>query len=154
MLIIRRQFAPCSRDFKRLDGITRSPIYSHLTSTTYGLQVIRSYRAEAISRKKFENHLNDNTRVQYLMYSLNRWSAIRFDWLALFFLALVTMLALIMHILQQKMTAADVALTLTQIINLLGLFQWTIRCVDQSSHSSLSLAFSLVSDNLSSSKHK
>ncbi len=53
MLFIRYRFARCSRDLKRLEGITRSPIYSYLTSTIHGLKVIRSYNAENICSSEF-----------------------------------------------------------------------------------------------------
>ena len=46
LLFVRYRFASTSRDLKRLEGTTRSPVYSHLTSTIHGLQVVRSYRAE------------------------------------------------------------------------------------------------------------
>ena len=66
MLFIRYRFARCLRDLKRLEGITRSPIYSYLTSTIHGLKVIRSYHAENMCLSEFFSHLDDNTRVNYL----------------------------------------------------------------------------------------
>ncbi|CAF0978516.1 unnamed protein product [Rotaria sordida] len=127
MLLLRYRFASCLRDLKRLEGVTRSPVYSQLTSTIHGLKVIRSYHAENICSREFLHHLNDNTRVNYLSITTNRWAAIRFDWIALSFIVLVTLLAMIVRLTQQQFSAADIALTLSYSLNLMGLLQWTIR---------------------------
>lgn len=127
MLAIRHQYVPCLRDLQRLEGTTRSPIYSCLSSTIHGLKVIRSYRAEEICLSEFFSLLNDNTRVSYLFLTTDRWAAIRFDWAALLFIALVTILAMVVRSLGQQFTAADITLTLSYSLNLMAIFQWTIR---------------------------
>ena len=127
MIYIRNRFASCLRDLKRLEGTTRSPYYSYLTSTIHGLKVIRSYHAENICCKEFLHNLNDNTRVNYLLVTTNRWAAIRFDWVCMSFIIIVTSLALVLHITQQQFSAADIALTLIYSLNIVGLFQWTVR---------------------------
>lgn len=127
MIYIRHQFAPCSRQLKRLIGITRGPIYSQLTSTTHGLKVIRSYHAEEISSKEFFRHLDNNTRAAYLFSTLNRWSAMRFDWTSILFTALVTILALIARLTHQQFSTVDIALTLIYSLSLMNTFNYTIR---------------------------
>ena len=129
MLIIRSRFARCSRDLKRLENITRSPIYSYLNSTIYGLKVIRSYKAEKICSKEFFSYLDDNTRANYLFLTVSRWAAFRFDWITLIFITLVISLALLLRITGQQFSTADIALTLSFSLNLMGLLQWTIRLV-------------------------
>ncbi|CAF1537136.1 unnamed protein product [Rotaria sp. Silwood1] len=113
MLFVRYRFAPCSRDLKRLVGITRSLVYSQLTSTIHGLKVIRSYHAENICSEEFYHHLDNNTRVYYLCAILNRWSAMRFDWVTLIFIALVITLPIIVCISQRQFSAVEIAFTLT-----------------------------------------
>ena len=127
MLLLRSRFARGLRDLKRIEGVTRSPVYSQVTSTIHGLHVIRSYQAEKISYNEFLNNLNDNTRANYLILTTNRWAAIRFDWVALLFIICVTLLAMMARIFQQQFSAADIALTLAYSLNLMGLMQWTIR---------------------------
>ena len=127
MSFLRYRFAPCSRDLKRLLGTTRSPLYSQLTSTIHGFKIIRSYHAEDTCCQEFHHHLNDNTRVTYLIATLNRWSAMRFDWISLIFIALVIILAMIVRVTQHQFSSVGIALTLTYSLNLMGIFQWTIR---------------------------
>lgn len=127
MLFIRYRFASCSRDLKRLLGTVRSPVYSHLTSTYHGLQVIRSYRAQQICSEEFFHHLDNTVRVNYLVATLNRWSAIRFDWISMLLVTLAIALAIVARITQKSFSTVDIALTLTYSLSLMSLFQWTIR---------------------------
>ena len=127
ILFIRHRFAQCSRDLKRLESITRSPIYSYLTSTIHGLKVVRSYYAETICSTEFFSHLDNNTRASYLLLTLNRWVGIRFDWITLFFIAGVTLLALLVRVIGREFSTADIALTLSYSLNLMHFLQWTIR---------------------------
>ncbi|CAF1632625.1 unnamed protein product [Rotaria magnacalcarata] len=127
MLYIRYRFAHCSRDLKRLEGITRSPFYSYLTSTIHGLKVIRSCHAENICASEFFSHVDTNTRVEYLFLTTTRWAVIRFDWVTVFFVAIVTLLSIGLRVFGRQFSSADIALTLSYSLSLMGLLQWTIR---------------------------
>src|SRR5690349_8563498 len=120
MLIVRYRFARCFRDLKRLEGVTRSPIYSHLASTIHGVKVIRSYHAEEMCSKQFLSHLNDNIRAYFLTFTTERWVAVRFDVVTVAFLGLVTVLSMFAHIYYQRFSAADIALTMSYCLNLIG----------------------------------
>jgi ATP-binding cassette subfamily C (CFTR/MRP) protein 4 len=127
ILYILHRYARCSRDLKRLEGITRSPIYSYLTSTSHGLKVIRSYHAEKICSSEFFSYLDDNTRANYLFGTTNRWAALRFDLITLFFITVATLLAITVRVFGRQFSAADIALTLAYSLNLMSLLQWTVR---------------------------
>jgi ATP-binding cassette subfamily C (CFTR/MRP) protein 4 len=127
MLIMRHRFARGYCDIKRLEGTTRSPIYSYLSSTIHGLKVIRSYHAEKMCSQQFLSHLDDHIRVYFSILVTERWAAIRFDWVTLTFLCLVTLFSMLVRIYHQQFSTVDIALTLAYSLNLLGLFQWTIR---------------------------
>jgi ATP-binding cassette subfamily C (CFTR/MRP) protein 4 len=151
MLFIRHRFARCSRDLKRLESTSRSPIYSYLTSTIHGLKVIRSYRAEKTCLLEFFAHVDDNTRANYLSVTTNRWAAIRFDWITVLFVAIVTSMALIIRITGQQFSASDIALTLSYSLTLMGLIQWTIRYI---SKIQIRVYKIFILDNQLKSKHK
>ncbi|CAF3828800.1 unnamed protein product [Rotaria sordida] len=128
LLFVRYYYAPCSRDLRRLESITRSPVYSYLTSTIHGLKVIRSYHAEHMCSIEFFSHLDNNTRAYHLIFITNRWAALRFDWVALSFIALVTILSMILRVTGYRyFSTADIAMTLSYSLSLMGLLQWAIR---------------------------
>lgn len=127
MWILRNRYVPCLRDLKRIEGNTRSSIYSQLASIIHGLKVIRSYHAENICFDEFVRQLDDNTRASYLIATFNTWAAIRFDGIAFVFVACATLLAMLVRISGQSFSSADVALTLSYSLSIMGTFQWTIR---------------------------
>lgn len=127
MIYVRTRFAQCLRDLKRIDGLARSPVFSYLSSTIQGLQVIRSYHAEQMCSAEFLTHLNNHSRVTHLIALVNRWAAIRFEWITIMFVSLVTFLAMTVRVVQHQLSAGDIALILSYSLNLMGLLQWSIR---------------------------
>jgi ATP-binding cassette subfamily C (CFTR/MRP) protein 4 len=127
MLFLRHRYTRCLRDLKRIEGVTRSPIFSQLKLTADGLNVIRSHRAEEYCSNNFFCSLDDNTRAHYLIANIETWSAIRFDTIAVIYLLFATVLAMFVQTFGQNFSAADIALTLSYSLSFMGLFQWTIR---------------------------
>lgn len=127
MLFVRSLLASCSRDLKRLESVTRTPVYSYLASSILGVRVIRSYRVENMCSTHFFSYLDVNTCVNHLLFTVNRWSAFRFDWITAGFIASVTFLAILVQTLQNLLSPVDVALTLSYSLSLMGLLQWSLR---------------------------
>lgn len=94
----------------------------------HGLKVIRSYHAEQMCSTEFFSYLDENTRANHLIYAASRWAALRFDWISLLFITLVTILSMILRITGYRyFSTADIAMTLSYSLGLMGLLQWTIR---------------------------
>ena len=127
MIIVRHHFAACSRDLKRLEGANQSPIYSYLSSTINGLKVIRSHHVEQMCSKEFLSHLSNYTQAFFLIVVTERWAAMRFDGVSLIFVILVTFSSMFVRMYSQQISTADIALTLSFALTLMGLVQWTIR---------------------------
>ncbi|KAI4565329.1 hypothetical protein MJT46_009672 [Ovis ammon polii x Ovis aries] len=74
---LRRYFLETSRDVKRLECSTRSPVFSHLASSLQGLWTIRAYKAEQRFQELFDSHqdlhsaLNVGQGGLILSYALN-----------------------------------------------------------------------------------
>ncbi|XP_011647242.1 multidrug resistance-associated protein 4-like isoform X2 [Pogonomyrmex barbatus] len=60
--MIRRIYIPIAQTIKRLEGIAKSPIFSHVNSTLSGLTTIRSTGAQEMIRKQFDEHQDLHTR--------------------------------------------------------------------------------------------
>lgn len=58
-------YVSASRNIKRVESISRSPIYAHTNATLQGLSTIRAFGAEDSVRRNFNTHLDHNTSVSW-----------------------------------------------------------------------------------------
>lgn len=59
----RHVYVSTSRNVKRVESITRSPIFAHTNATLQGLSTIRAFKAEDSVKVNFNKHLDHNTSV-------------------------------------------------------------------------------------------
>ncbi|XP_044154092.1 ATP-binding cassette sub-family C member 2-like [Bufo gargarizans] len=93
--LVQRFYVATSRQLRRLDSVTRSPIYSHFGETVSGLSVIRAYGHQQRFIQHNEDNLDINQKSVYSWVVSNRWLAIRLDFLGnltVFFAALFAVL--------------------------------------------------------------
>jgi ABC-type multidrug transport system fused ATPase/permease subunit len=68
-----------SRELKRLESVSRSPIYSHFGETINGFQTIRAFRMQRQFMAESERRVDENHRVSYPNIVANRWLAVRLE---------------------------------------------------------------------------
>lgn len=66
-----------AQELKRLDSVTRSPIYSHFAESVAGLATIRAYRRQGAFVEESGRRVDANDRVYHHLWSANRWLALR-----------------------------------------------------------------------------
>ncbi|CAG9768689.1 unnamed protein product [Ceutorhynchus assimilis] len=121
---LRVIFLATSRDIKRLEGITRSPVYSHLTASLQGLTTIRAFGAQQILKAEFDNYQNAYSSAYFMFLAANRTFGFWLDMHCVFFITLVTFSFVFMD---TETMGGNVGLAITQSINLTGMFQWGMR---------------------------
>ncbi|KAK9468542.1 hypothetical protein V1512DRAFT_259739 [Lipomyces arxii] len=77
--IIVKLFLSASREVKRMDAVTRSPIYQHFGETLVGITTIRAYGYEDRFIKENEERIDDNNRPFWSVWVCNRWMSYRVD---------------------------------------------------------------------------
>lgn len=65
-------------------------MFSHLSSSLYGLTSIRAFRAEEEFCRQFDEHQDMHTSSWFLFICTTRWFAIWLDWLSVIYIAIVT----------------------------------------------------------------
>lgn len=75
-------FLKSSMEIKRIDGLTRSPVYICLSNTITGIAVIRANRSENKFFEQFTQHLDHNTKATAAFINTTRWFGSRLDWIA------------------------------------------------------------------------
>ncbi|KYO27274.1 hypothetical protein Y1Q_0021210 [Alligator mississippiensis] len=117
-------FKRAIRELKRIENISRSPLYSHISSSVQGLSVIHAYNKKEDYIKQFKM-LNDENSNHFLLFNCAlRWFALRTDILA----AVITLIvALFVALSPSSISTAAKGLALSYIIQLSGLLQVCVR---------------------------
>ncbi|XP_039649399.1 multidrug resistance-associated protein 4-like isoform X1 [Perca fluviatilis] len=123
-LYLRRFYLCTSRDVKRLESTTRSPVFSHLSSSLQGLWTIRALRAEERLQKAYDAHQDLHSEAWFLFLMTSRWFALNLDSICSIFVTITTFGCIL---LRDGLKAGEVGLVLTYAVTLVGNFQWTVR---------------------------
>ncbi|XP_063809091.1 ATP-binding cassette sub-family C member 4 [Pseudophryne corroboree] len=121
---LRRYFLETSRDIKRLESTTRSPVFSHLSSSLQGLWTIRAFKAEERFQNLFDAQQDLHSEAWFLFLTTSRWLAVRLDAICALFVIAIAFGSLI---LSKSLDAGQVGLALSYAITIMGAFQWGVR---------------------------
>uniref|UniRef100_A0A182Y9Z9 ABC-type glutathione-S-conjugate transporter n=2 Tax=Anopheles stephensi TaxID=30069 RepID=A0A182Y9Z9_ANOST len=94
--LIQKFYIATSRQLKRLESVTRSPIYSHFGESITGQSTIRAYGQQDRFMNESEQRVDYNQLTSYPSIIANRWLAVRLELvgaLVVFFAALFAMVA-------------------------------------------------------------
>lgn len=78
---IQRYYLRTSRELKRLDSVSRSPIYAHFQESLGGVATIRAYRQQERFQLENEWRVDANLRAFFPSISANRWLAVRLEFI-------------------------------------------------------------------------
>ena len=79
---LQGNFRQSSREIKRMDSTTRSPLFAHFSETLTGLSTIRAYHREDVFIHGNEQRVDGNMRAYYLVVVMQRWIGLRLETLA------------------------------------------------------------------------
>ncbi|XP_055020441.1 ATP-binding cassette sub-family C member 4-like isoform X2 [Boleophthalmus pectinirostris] len=123
-IYVRRYFLRTSRNIKRLEATTRSPVFSHLSSSLHGLWTIRAFGATEKFQNIFDAHQDLHSASWFLFLTTSRWFAVRLDGLCAIFVTATTFGCLLLG---DRLDAGSVGLALSYAVTLMGMFQWGVR---------------------------
>uniref|UniRef100_A0A6B2KXT9 Uncharacterized protein n=1 Tax=Arcella intermedia TaxID=1963864 RepID=A0A6B2KXT9_9EUKA len=117
-------FVMSSRELKRLEAISVSPLIAHISATITGLPTIRAYGVAERFKDEMERKIKTNMSNMSLLLVSNRWVAIRFDSIGALgvFMAIAICLVISKDI-GSGLAGLVVSFALTLITNL----QWAVR---------------------------
>jgi ABC-type multidrug transport system fused ATPase/permease subunit len=120
---VRKIYLSTSKNVKRLEGITKSPVFTHLNATLQGLTTIRAYGAQNILRSEFDRHQDLHSSAWYMFITTSQAFGFSLDLMCLVFIALVTFSFLLI----EETLGGNVGLGITQSMALVGMMQWGMR---------------------------
>ncbi|XP_025007572.2 ATP-binding cassette sub-family C member 2 isoform X2 [Gallus gallus] len=121
---VLRFYISTSRQLRRLDSVTRSPIYSHFGETVSGLSVIRAYGHQQRFLQQNERTMDINQKSVYSWIVSNRWLAIRLEFvgsLVVFFSALLAVIS------RNSLEGGIVGLSVSSALNVTQTLNWLVR---------------------------
>ena len=74
---VQRYYLRTSRELKRLDSVSRSPIYAHFQESLGGITTIRAYRHQLRFAMENEWRVDANLRAYFPSINANRWVRFR-----------------------------------------------------------------------------
>ncbi|KAI5660400.1 hypothetical protein M9H77_29193 [Catharanthus roseus] len=125
---IQFYYRSTSRELRRLDSVSRSPIYASFTETLDGASTIRAFKSEDFFLFRFIQHITLYQRTSYSEVTASLWLSLRLQLLAAFIVSFVAVMAVIgahKHLPINLGTPGLVGLALSYaapIVSLLGSF--------------------------------
>ena len=121
---VQRRYLKTSRELKRYEAVTRSPLYAAFSATLKGLPTIRAHRAADRFRADFLELLSANVAWWFCWLTTARWIGFRLDLLVAVLLTVAPLLMMAVH---SQLSPRLVGLALTQSLYLAGMLQWMVR---------------------------
>ena len=72
-IYIQRYYLRTSRELKRLDSVSRSPIYAHFQESLGGISTIRAYQQVGRFERENEGRVDANLRAYFPSINANRF---------------------------------------------------------------------------------
>eukprot|EP00835_Amoeboradix_gromovi_P004157 NODE_308_length_11287_cov_0.209778.p1 type:complete len:1191 gc:universal NODE_308_length_11287_cov_0.209778:1986-5558(+) len=113
-----------SRELKRIDAISKSPVYSLIGESMNGLSTIRAYREEERFMQLLDNHVDKNNRPAYSQLVAQRWLSLRLELIGavlIFFAALFGIIG------KDTIPVGVIALSLTYALSTTSSLNWCVR---------------------------
>uniref|UniRef100_A0A8C5L1D2 ATP-binding cassette, sub-family member 2 n=1 Tax=Jaculus jaculus TaxID=51337 RepID=A0A8C5L1D2_JACJA len=121
-------YVATSRQLRRLDSITRSPIYSHFSETVTGLTVIRAFEHQQRFLTHSETVMDTNQKCIFAWISSNRWLAIRLESIGNL---IIFCSALLLVIYRNTLRGDTVGFVLSNALNITQTLNWLVRMTSE-----------------------
>nr|CAH7765033.1 unnamed protein product [Callosobruchus chinensis] len=120
---IQRFYVATSRQLKRLESVSRSPIYSHFGETVTGASAIRAYNQQDRFIEESERKVDTNQICYYPSIISNRWLAVRLEMIG----NLIIFFAALFSVLGGDTAAGQVGLSIAYALQITQTLNWLVR---------------------------
>ncbi|ODN00558.1 Multidrug resistance-associated protein 4 [Orchesella cincta] len=121
LVLVQRFYLTTARDIKRIEGVTKSPIFTHTSASFQGLTTIRSAQAESILISQFDSLQDIHTTSWFLFFSSARCFGIWVEVICVIFLTVVSFGFLL---LQSSSDSGNLGLAITSAMSITGWLQF------------------------------
>lgn len=126
-IYIQRYYLRTSRELKRLDSVSKSPIYAHFQESLGGITTIRAYRQQQRFALENEWRVDANLRAYFPSISANRWLAVRLELIGSFIILAAASFAIISVATGSRLSAGMVGLAMSYALQITQSLNWIVR---------------------------
>jgi ABC-type multidrug transport system fused ATPase/permease subunit len=123
--LFQRIYISTSRQLKRIDSTSCSPIYNHFSETVNGATSIRAYGACDHFIQESDRRVDDNHKCYYPSFTASRWIAIRLQFLGY---SIVFLSAIFAVTSRRILSSAITGLVLSYSLNITIDLDYLVRC--------------------------
>lgn len=127
---IQRFYVSTSRQLKRLESVTRSPILNHFSETINGVTTIKAYNARARFIYESDRRVDINQRCFYPSSVANCWLQVRLELMAnclIFFASFFAAFSKQMYPDGEGLNGSETGLSLSYALNVTLSLNWFVR---------------------------
>ncbi|KAM7148295.1 multidrug resistance-associated protein 1 isoform 1-T1 [Molossus nigricans] len=121
---VQRFYVASSRQLKRLESVSRSPVYSHFNETLLGVSVIRAFAEQERFIRQSDLKVDENQKAYYPSIVANRWLAVRLECVGN---CIVLFAALFAVISRHSLSAGLVGLSVSYSLQVTTYLNWLVR---------------------------
>ncbi|GAA5860287.1 hypothetical protein JCM3774_000370 [Rhodotorula dairenensis] len=124
---VQTYYLATSRELKRLDATTKSPIFASFQETLGGVSTIRAYRQNARFIAENEARVDRNQEAYFPSINCNRWLAIRLEFIGACLILATALLAVTTLVRTSNVNAGIVGLMLSYALSTTQTLNWIVR---------------------------
>ncbi|CAJ0967195.1 unnamed protein product [Ranitomeya imitator] len=133
---LQRFYVATSRQLKRLDAVSKSPLYTHFNETLQGVNVIRAFKEQKHFIQDSNLRLNTNQRFYFSSFVANRWLSVRCDLLSNF---IVFTVAIVGVLFRESISPGLVGLAIVNSLRLTGVLKEAVHTATDMETNSVSV---------------
>ncbi|XP_038071457.1 multidrug resistance-associated protein 7-like [Patiria miniata] len=96
-IYIQNYYRKTSRELRRIESVTMSPVYAHFSETLAGLPTIRALRATERFRLENASKLETNQRVRFCSFAVTCWLSVCLQMLGVGIITAVAVISVLEH---------------------------------------------------------
>lgn len=124
---IQTYYLATSRELKRLDATTKSPIFAAFQESLGGLATIRAYQQQDRFITHNQSQLDRNLQAYYPSFSCNRWLAVRLELIGSLLIFSAAQLSVVTLVHSRGIDAGLVGLLMSYALNTTQSLNWIVR---------------------------
>lgn len=124
-IFARKIYLSSAQDIKRLEGVTKAPVFSHVSASLHGLSSIRAFKSQDLIVKEFDTLQDQHTATWFMVLSTSEALGFYLDVISTLFLALVTFQFIVFE--NENTLSGNVGLVIAHTLILTGMLQFGVR---------------------------